>query len=118
MNVAKKPEYKKPAAKSVKRIIVLDFTASWCGPCQAMKKPLAAVAAAHPEIDVRPIDIDKRDDLTRELVKRFEIMSVPQLVFLSKLGDTLPLHVEAGGVGKPTIEKAIEKAYVQLAARG
>ena len=55
---------------------LLDFTATWCGPCQAMKPVLAKFEAAHPEVEVVAIDIDHHEALCRQ----YEIECVPTFV--------------------------------------
>lgn len=37
---------------------VVNYTAVWCGPCKAMAKPMADLAAAHPSVAFLKVDID------------------------------------------------------------
>ncbi len=56
---------------------LLEFTATWCGPCQAMQPVLEQLQAQG--YIVRPIDIDQH----RELAKQFQVTRVPTFVLVS-----------------------------------
>ena len=54
---------------------VIRFTASWCGPCKALKTVLDQVET---DVPIEVIDIDEQPDLATE----FGIRSVPTLVMM------------------------------------
>lgn len=56
--------------------VLLDFTATWCGPCQTMSPIIDRLAQqGYP---VRKVDVDQQ----RELAQRFRINSMPTFVLL------------------------------------
>jgi len=66
-------------AKSTARVVLFDFSAVWCGPCQSLGPILDTIAEDYPEDDVKiyRIDVDENEDLTR----KFRISSVPVVAF-------------------------------------
>ena len=45
------------------RLLVVDFTATWCGPCQAVAPHYAALARALPHVDFVSCDVDDNQDV-------------------------------------------------------
>ena len=59
------------------KLVLVDFYAEWCGPCQIMKPRLLDVAERMgDDIKIIQIDVDKE----KELATRFRIASVPTLI--------------------------------------
>ena len=56
--------------------VLVDFNATWCGPCRMLKPTLDAVAAERPDVKVVGVDIDENMDLAEE----YGIFSIPCLV--------------------------------------
>jgi thioredoxin 2 len=59
--------------------LLVDFWASWCGPCRTMA-PIFEQAATQLEPDVRLVKVDS--DAVPELLQRFSIQSIPTLMLV------------------------------------
>lgn len=64
--------------KASDKPVLLDFFATWCGPCAKMSPLVDEVAEENSNIVVGKIDVDEEADLAAE----FGIMSIPTLVVL------------------------------------
>ena len=58
--------------------VLLDFFASWCGPCRMVGPILDEIAEEREDIKVCKVDIDEQP----ELASRYRVMSVPTLMVM------------------------------------
>ena len=56
--------------------VLLDFWASWCGPCQMVGPIVDEIAGERPDIKVGKVNVDEE----RELAAVFNVMNIPTLV--------------------------------------
>ncbi len=72
--VITKENFKGEVLQSDKPVLV-DFWATWCGPCRMMAPVVESIAEEHPELKVCKVDVDENP----ELAQMFNVMSIPTL---------------------------------------
>ena len=83
-------------------ITVIDFWASWCGPCRAMAAQFENAAGLRPQYRFAKVDVDAEP----ALAARFQIRSIPTLIVLR---DGEPVAAQAGIVGADALVKALDR---------
>lgn len=74
------------------KIIVIDFFATWCGPCKAMAPAMEQMQEKYGDkIIIRKIDVDEEQSLAQQ----YQIESIPTLVVISPSGEVLDKVVGA-----------------------
>ncbi len=68
--------FEQEVLKSDKGVLV-DFWASWCGPCKMLAPVVAEIAEEHPEIKVGKVNVDDEG----ELAQKYGIVSIPTVMF-------------------------------------
>ena len=81
--------------------ILIDFYASWCGPCKMLSPIIDEIAKEREDIVVGKVNVDDEPDLA----EKFGVFSIPTLVIL-KNGEIV--HQSAGARPKAQILKLLE----------
>lgn len=75
---ASEVESKLNAATRTSRLVILYFTATWCGPCRFISPLYKSLAAKYAKVVFLKVDIDE----ARDVAARWNISSVPTFHFI------------------------------------
>ena len=81
--------------------MVIDFAASWCGPCKFMEPAVQAMAEKFSDVGFVKIDVDQLPDVAQE----FAVQAMPTFV-LVKNGKEVDRVI---GAKKDELEKKVAK---------
>lgn len=88
------------------KIVVIDFFATWCGPCKIMAPAVEQMKKKYGDkIDIKKIDVDEEPALAQQ----YDITGVPTLVILSPEGEVIDKVVGAQPV------EVLDQLFGQLA---
>ena len=80
--------------------VLVDFCATWCGPCQSLAPILEGVARETPQAKFVKVDIDQ----SREVASRYGVQSIPCLIVFR---DGKAQDREVGLVGKERVKSLL-----------
>ncbi|CAN8273085.1 unnamed protein product [Cochlearia groenlandica] len=87
--------------KESSKLLVVDFSASWCGPCRMIEPVFIAMSAKFTDVEFVKLDVDELPDVAKE----FNVTGMPTFVLL-KSGKEIERIV---GADKNDLERKITK---------
>ena len=86
--------------------LVIDFWATWCGPCRMLAPVIAELAQEYDgKIVVGKCDVEENEDLSYE----FGIRNIPTIIFMK---DGAVVDKVVGAVSKATIDEKFKALLV------
>ena len=89
------------------RPALIDFFASWCGPCQRLSPIIDELAEEYAgKVDIYKVNVDDEETLAQI----FKVRSIPTLVYIPK-GETPT--IQAGGKTKAELKELIDSILLK-----
>lgn len=83
-------------------IVIIDFWAAWCGPCQAFAPTYKKVAEDYPDIVFGKVNTEEE----QKLAKHFSVRSIPTLMAIR---DGLEVFYQPGSLDETTLRQLVEE---------
>lgn len=75
--IASEDEFKKFMQDHKENLIVVDFFATWCGPCKQIAPKVEAFAKSMNDVAFAKVDVDENE----ELAQQYEVTAMPTFLF-------------------------------------
>lgn len=89
------------------RPAIIDFYATWCGPCKATAPNVEKIAEEYDgKVDVYKVDVDQQ----QELAAVFGVQSIPTILFIPKTGTPAK---NVGAMGYDQLKEAVNEILLK-----
>ncbi|KAF8057849.1 hypothetical protein N665_1253s0007 [Sinapis alba] len=68
------------ALKDTNKLVVIKFTAKWCGPCKSLEPKLEELASKYTDVEFVKIDVD----VLKSVWKEYNLHALPTVVFMKR----------------------------------
>lgn len=101
MEVINEKQFEELVLNSKGKVLV-DFFATWCGPCKMLHPVLESVSKEVPEVKIYKVDVDEE----QELAAKYQVSSIPYMVLFQ---DGKPVQKVLGYQPKEIIKDWLTK---------
>jgi thioredoxin 1 len=95
LHVTKKDEFDKETGEGK---VLVDFFATWCGPCSMLSPLVEKLAKEHEEIKVIKVDVDQAE----EIAATYNVYSIPTLIYFE---NGKAVRQSVGYIPEPSLKK-------------
>ena len=112
-DIAPELAYNNPKGNQLKlsslkgKLVLIDFWASWCGPCKTFGPTFEKVSESRDDIKFVKVNVDEAN----ELASKYNVFSIPTLMIFNK-GEVVAQQV--GAASKDTYKNMIDRALGSL----
>jgi thioredoxin:protein disulfide reductase len=100
------------SARAARQPVMIDFSAEWCAACRLLDRNTFTapdvIRQANRFVTIR-IDVTNADDATEVLAKRFGVLGLPTMAFVSSRGTVLGTSSILGLVDASTLARKLQK---------
>jgi len=97
MHVKEKADFEKETKEGK---VLVDFFATWCGPCKMLSPLVESLAKEHDDIKVLKIDVDEAEAIAAE----YNVYSIPTLIYFE---DGKAVRQSVGYIGADQLKRFV-----------